>query len=161
VFNLLCLWQIGPYLEGLLGRLRFLVLYLVCAVGGSAGFLLLASPPTAADPIGSWTTGMVGASGAVFGLFGALLVLNRHLGRSTAGIGVIILINAVFGFIYPGIAWQAHLGGFLTGLACAGVITLLNRENLRRYAVLGMVGVLLVVVAIMAVKYSTVPPLFR
>ena len=88
-------------------------------------------------------------------------MLNRHLGRSTAGIGVIILINAVFGFICPGIAWQAHLGGFLTGLACAGVIALLNREHLRRYAVWGMVGVLVVVVAIMAVKYSTVPPLFR
>jgi membrane associated rhomboid family serine protease len=157
VFNMLCLWQIGPYLEGLLGRLRFLVLYLVCAVGGSAGFLLLATPPTAADPIGSWNTGVVGASGAVFGLFGALLVLNRHLGRSTAGIGVMILINAVFGFIYPGIAWQAHLGGFVTGLACAGVIALLNREHLRRYAVLGMLGVLVVVVALMAAKYATVP----
>ena len=161
VFNLLVLWQIGPYLEGLLGRLRYLVLFLVCAVGGSAGFLLLASPPTAADPIGSWTTGVVGASGAVFGLFGALLVLNRHLGRSTAGIGVIILINAAIGFFYPGIAWQAHLGGFITGLACAGVITLLNKRNLRRYAVLGMLGVLVVVVTLMAAKYSTVPPMFR
>src|SRR6478735_7711720 len=143
VFNLLVLWQIGPYLEGLLGRLRYLVLFLVCAVGGSAGFLLLASPPTAAD------------------LFGALLVLNRHLGRSTAGIGVIILINAAIGFFYPGIAWQAHLGGFITGLACAGVITLLNKRNLRRYAVLGMLGVLVVVVTLMAAKYSTVPPMFR
>jgi membrane associated rhomboid family serine protease len=161
VFNMLCLWQIGPYLEGLLGRLRFLVLYLVCAVGGSAGFLLLAQPPTVADPIGSWNTGVVGASGAVFGLFGALLVLNRHLGRSTAGIGVMILINAVFGFIYPGIAWQAHLGGFVTGLACAGIIALLNKEHLRRYAVLGMLGVLIVIVALMAAKYATVPPLFR
>ncbi len=161
VFNMLCLWQIGPYLEGLLGRLRFLVLYLVSAVGGSAGFLLLASPPTAADTVGSWYTGVVGASGAVFGLFAALLVLNRHLGRSTAGIGVIILINAVFGFIYPGIAWQAHLGGFITGLACAGVIALLNKERLRRYAVLGMLGVLVVVVAVMAAKYSSVPPLLR
>jgi membrane associated rhomboid family serine protease len=97
----------------------------------------------------------------VFGLFAALLVLNRHLGRSTAGIGVIILINAVFGFIYPGIAWQAHLGGFITGLACAGVIALLNKEGLRRYAILGMLGVLVVVVVIMAAKYATVPALLR
>src|SRR6476469_5198574 len=50
VFNMLVLWQIGPYLEGLLGRLRFLVLFLVCAVGGSAGFLLLAPPPTRSGP---------------------------------------------------------------------------------------------------------------
>jgi membrane associated rhomboid family serine protease len=161
LFNMLVLWQIGPYLEGLLGRLRFLVLYLVCAVGGSAGFLLLATVPTAADPFGSWFTGVVGASGAVFGLFAALLVLNRHLGRSTAGIGILILINAAIGFIYPGIAWQAHLGGFLTGLACAGVIALLNKQHLRRYAVLGMLAVLVVVVALMAAKYTTVPPLYR
>jgi len=159
VFNMLVLWQIGPYLEGLLGRLRFLVMYLVCAVGGSAGFLLLASPPTAADPIGSWYTAVVGASGAVFGLFGALLVLNRHLGRSTAGIGIMILINAAIGFFYPGIAWQAHLGGFVTGVACAGIVALLNKQHLRRYAVLGMLGVLVVVIAAMAAKYAMVPPL--
>ena len=158
VFNMLVLWQIGPYLEGLLGRIRFLVLYLVCAVGGSAGVLLLASPPTPADPFGSWYTGVVGASGAVFGLFAALLVLNRHLGRSTAGIGALIVINAAIGFIFPGIAWQAHLGGFLTGLACAGVIALLNKQHLRKYAVWGMLGVLAFVVALMAVKYASAPP---
>lgn len=168
VFNMLCLWQIGPYLESLLGRLRFTVLYLVTAVGGSAGFLLLAgappaetSPSVAFDVAPQWFTGVVGASGAVFGLFAALLVLNRHLGRSTAGIGVVLIINAVFGFIYPGIAWQAHLGGFVTGLACAGVITALNKQHLRRYAVLGLVGVLVVVVALMAVKYGTVPAVYR
>lgn len=162
VFNMLVLWQIGPYLEGLLGRLRFLVLYLVCAVGGSAGFLLLASPPAVGEPFtGAWFTGVVGASGAVFGLFAALLVLNRHLGRSTAGIGVLILVNAAIGFIYPGIAWQAHLGGFVTGLACAGVIAVLNKQHLRRYAVGGMLAVLVVVVALMAAKYATVPPLLR
>jgi membrane associated rhomboid family serine protease len=168
VFNMLCLWQIGPYLESLLGRLRFTLLYLVTAVGGSAGFLLLAAAPPAgtlpsiADEVApQWFTGVVGASGAVFGLFAALLVLNRHLGRSTAGIGVVILINAVFGFIYPGIAWQAHLGGFVTGLACAGVVMALHQQHLRRYAVLGLLGVLAVVIAVMAAKYATVPALYR
>ena len=62
-------------------------------------------------------TGAVGASGAVFGLFGALLVLNRQLGRSSAGIVVDHRINAVLGFLIPGIAWQAHLGGLITGAA--------------------------------------------
>jgi membrane associated rhomboid family serine protease len=167
-FNMLVLWQIGPYLEGLLGRLRFLVLYLVCAVGGSAGFLLLAqappagmSPSVAVEAAPQWFTGVVGASGAVFGLFAALLVLNRHLGRSTAGIGVVLVINAAIGFLYPGIAWQAHLGGFVTGLACAGVITAMSKQHLRRYAVLGLVAVLVVVVALMAVKYSMVPAFYR
>lgn len=167
-FNMLCLWQIGPYLESLLGRTRFVVLYLVSAIGGSAGVVLLASAPPGVvstalldTTYASWFTAVVGASGAVFGLFGALLVLNRHLGRSTAGIGITILINAVFGFVVPGIAWQAHLGGFVTGVACAGLIALLNKEHLRRYALAGLLGVLVLVVAAMAVKYAGVPAFYR
>ncbi len=167
-FNMLALWMLGPYLEGLLGRARFLVLYLVSAIGGSAGVVLIAAAPTSLVSVTdvqneyqSWFTAVVGASGAVFGLFGALLVLNRHLGRTTAGIGVTILLNAALGFIVPGIAWQAHVGGFVTGLACAGVIALLNKEHLRRYALVGLFGVLAVVVAAMAVKYSAVPPVLR
>ncbi len=167
VFNMLCLWQIGPYLESLLGRVRFLMLYLISAVGGSAGVVLLAAAPpanassAALDQYQGWFSGVVGASGAVFGMFAALLVLNRHLGRSTAGIGLTIVINAVFGFLYPGISWQAHLGGFVTGLICAGVIALLRAPGRRRLAIPALVGVLAVVVALTAVKYATVPPLYR
>lgn len=169
VFNMLCLWQIGPYLESLLGRVRFLVLYLVSAIGGSVAVVLLASAPPAdasnalIDQLyGSWFTGVVGASGAVFGLFAALLVLNRHLGRSTAGIGLTILINGAISF-FPGlnISWQAHLGGFLTGLACAGAIALLSTPGRRRLAIPAMVGILVVLVAATAVKYAGVAPIFR
>ncbi|MEP6798303.1 MAG: rhomboid family intramembrane serine protease [Lapillicoccus sp.] len=166
--NMFCLWQIGPYLESLLGRARFAAVYLISAIGGSAGVLLLASPP----PLGasqavvdasyaSWFTAVVGASGAVFGLFGALLVLNRHLGRSTAGIGVTIVINGVFGFIYPGIAWQAHLGGFLTGVACALLLTLTKTPERRRFAWPALVGVLVVVGVLMLVRYAGVPAYYR
>ena len=70
-----------PVPRGTARAARFVVLYLVCAVGGSAGFVCWRRR---ADPV-AWGTRAVGASGAVFGLFGALLVLNRHLGRSTAG----------------------------------------------------------------------------
>ena len=70
-FNMYALWITGNYLEPLLGRLRFLALYLVSAVGGSVGFLVLADGQ-------QWFTPVVGASGAVFGLFAALLVLNPH-----------------------------------------------------------------------------------
>lgn len=168
VFNMLCLWQIGPYLESLLGRVRFILLYFVSAIGGSAGVLLLAAPPPAATSPSvavavapGWFTPVVGASGAVFGLFGALLVLNRHLGRSTAGIGITILINAAFSFFFPGISWQAHLGGFLTGLACAGVIAASTSPSRHRYAVPGLLGVLAVVVALSLVKYGTVVDFYR
>ncbi len=167
-FNMLALWQIGPYLESLLGRVRFLLLYLVSAVGGSAGVVLLAGAPpegaTAAvinESYLGWYTPVVGASGAVFGLFAALLVLNRHLGRSTAGIGLIIGINGVFGFVFPGIAWQAHLGGFLTGLACAGAIALLSAPARRRLAVPALLGVLALAVAVTALKYGTVADFYR
>ena len=76
-----------------------------------------------------WRTGAVGASGAVFGLFGAFLVLQRRLGRSSAGMYVIIGINAVIGFVIPGIAWQAHLGGLLTGAAVAAAIAYSGRDR--------------------------------
>ncbi|MEO7060902.1 MAG: rhomboid family intramembrane serine protease [Lapillicoccus sp.] len=166
-FNMLCLWQIGPYLEQLLGRARFVAVYLISAIGGSAGVLLLAAAPPAlltnaqVDAYASWFTQAVGASGAVFGLFGALLVLNRHLGRSTVGIGVAIVLNGVLGFVIPGIAWQAHLGGFLTGVACAGLVALLNTPERRRYVWPALAGVLVVVVALMVVKYSGVAPVYR
>ncbi len=168
VFNMFVLWQVGPYLEALLGRVRFLALYLISAVGGSAGVVLLATPPTlgtnpafADQFFPSWYSGVVGASGAVFGLFAALLVLNRHLGRSTAGVGVAVVVNGAIGFIFPGIAWQAHLGGFVTGLVCAGLITVFKDPARRRLALPALFGVLALVVAVTAVKYGTVSTLYR
>ena len=100
------LWVMGSYLEPMLGRARFVAIYLLSALGGSVMYLLLSTPPTAAQiatgDFGTWWTGAVGASGAVFGLFGAFLVLQRRLGRSSAGMYVIIGINAVIGFVIPG-----------------------------------------------------------
>lgn len=166
-FNMFALWQVGPYLEALLGRVRFVILYLVSALGGSVGVVLLAAAPTpgtnpslATELFPAWFTPVVGASGAVFGLFAALLVLNRHLGRSVAGIGVVIVLNGVIGFAYPGIAWQAHLGGLVTGLACAALVTALPGGR-RRFVVPAMFGVLLLALALAAAKYATVAPFYR
>ncbi|MDR6504573.1 membrane associated rhomboid family serine protease [Arthrobacter oryzae] len=112
--NMYMLWMFGQALEPLLGRLRFLALYLISAIGGSVGFLLLTPvlPPS----------GVVGASGAIFGLFGAMLVVQRHRGGDTKQLWVLIAINGAIGFIVPQIAWQAHLGGLITGAACAAAI---------------------------------------
>jgi membrane associated rhomboid family serine protease len=157
LFNMYALWILGQYLEPMLGRVRFAALYLVSAVGGSVGFLLLASPPVAGGlPSASWQTQMVGASGAVFGLFGALIVLNRHLGRSSAPMFFVIGINAVLGFVVPGIAWQAHLGGLITGAAVAAVITVTAPKNRRRLQLPGLVVVLILLVVAVAAKYATV-----
>lgn len=165
--NMLWLWQIGPYLEGLLGKARFLALYLVSALGGSAAVLLLATAPRRlltsgeAAAYASWGTSVVGASGAVFGLFGALLVLNRRLGRSSAALYAVLAINVVFGFIYPGISWQAHLGGLVAGAAVAGVLAVLAHRDRRswQWPALGLVVIVLVVA--MVLDYSSVPEVYR
>ncbi|WP_353951890.1 rhomboid family intramembrane serine protease [Knoellia sp. S7-12] len=132
LFNMYALWIMGGYLEPMLGRARFAALYLITAFGGSVVYLLLAFPHTVDElnrgDFGAWETPAVGASGAVFGLFGAFLILQRRLGRSAATMYATIGINAVIGFVIPGIAWQAHLGGFLVGLACAAVFAYLGKR---------------------------------
>ena len=156
LFNMYALWICGQYLEPLLGRARFAALYLVAAVGGSVGFELLASvPDDAASFPGGWFTPTVGASGAVFGLFAAVVVLNRHLGREITPMLVMIAINAAIPFFVGGIAWQAHLGGAITGAAVAGVIAALGRKR-REYHWGALAGVLVVLIGLAVLRYSTV-----
>nr|WP_234424061.1 rhomboid family intramembrane serine protease [Intrasporangium calvum] len=161
LFNMFALWTLGQYLEPMLGRARFAALYLISGIGGQVGVTLLAGSPTIHGLVTgqdeAWVTGVVGASGAIFGLFGALLVLNRHLGRSSAGMYATLAINAAIGFLYPGISWQAHLGGFVTGLACAGAIVLFRRQSVRRLTWLALGAVLALLVVITVGKYLTVP----
>jgi membrane associated rhomboid family serine protease len=119
--NMLALWMIGRSLEPLLGHGRFLILYVLGALGGSVAVALL-----------SFTTPVVGASGAIFGLFGALIVIGRHIGANIAGIAIILGVNLVIGFI-PGfnVSWQAHVGGLLVG-ALVGLIYARTRSVRRR-----------------------------
>jgi membrane associated rhomboid family serine protease len=156
LFNMLALWLTGSYLETLLGRARFLALYLLSAFGGSVCMLLLATPDNR-----SWVQGAVGASGAVFGLFAALFVVNRKLRLETAGIVAMIGINAVIGFI-PGynIAWQGHLGGLVTGFVAGLVLAHAPRERRTLYQAAGLVAVLVVLVGIVVVKVSMYPEAF-
>jgi membrane associated rhomboid family serine protease len=159
LFNMYALWQIGQYLEPMLGRVRFATLYLVSAFGGSVGYLLFAAPPAA--PLtqagldhSNWVISMVGASGAVFGLFGALLVLNRRLGRSSGPMFGVLAINAVLGFVVPGIAWQAHLGGFLTGVALASVISATAPQGRRKLQLPALFAVLVLLLVAALAKYA-------
>ncbi|MEW1952149.1 rhomboid family intramembrane serine protease [Terrabacter sp. NPDC080008] len=165
LLNMFALWSLGQYLEPMLGRARFAALYLISGIGGQVAVSLLAGSPTL---IGlntghdvAWITPVVGASGAIFGLFGALLVLNRHLGRSSTAMYATIAINAAFGFIYPGIAWQAHLGGLVTGAACAAIIVAFRHQGVRQRVWLALGGVLAVLVAVAVVKYLTLPDVIR
>jgi membrane associated rhomboid family serine protease len=134
--NMLALWMIGRSLEPLLGRARFLTLYLLSALGGSVAVTLL-----------SFGTPVVGASGAIFGLFGALLVIGRHIGANIASIAIILGINLVIGFL-PGanISWQAHLGGLVVGALVAFIFTRTRAVTQRSAQIwlLAAVGIALV-----------------
>jgi len=147
--NMYAMWILGPYLEHVLGRARFAALFAISAVGGSVGFELLVSDFV--DPVFGPPNSMVGASGAVFGLFGALVLVQRHLGMSSGPLLGLLGINLVFGFIYPGIAWQGHLGGLVTGVACglALVYAPRQRRSLVQWGLLAAItaGVLAAAVA--------------
>jgi membrane associated rhomboid family serine protease len=152
VLNMYTLWIFGQALEPLLGRIRFLAVYLLSALGGSVGFLLLTPTYIPGQPL----TVVVGASGAIFGLFGAMLVVQRHRGGETRQLWVLIAINGAIGFMVPQIAWQAHLGGLVTGALCAAVIAHSprgTRQGLLQAG--GLALVLAVLIAVSAFRMAT------
>lgn len=152
-FNLMGLWVMGQFLEPFLGRGRFLALYLLSALGGSVGYLVLAAPALAGPD--AWMQPTVGASGAVFGLFGAAVLATREAGGSVRGLLVLLAINAALPLVYPNIAWQAHLGGFVTGLAATGLL-LTFRTRPASWGLAGMAGLAALLVAIAVATYGWV-----
>ncbi|WP_328439670.1 rhomboid family intramembrane serine protease [Streptomyces sp. NBC_00444] len=134
-FNMLSLWWLGGPLEAALGRARYISLYLVSGLAGSALTYLLESP----------TTASLGASGAIFGLFGATAVLVRRLNYDMRPIIALLVINLIFTFGWSSIAWQAHIGGLVGGLLIGYAMVHAPRErrNLVQY---GSCVLLLVVI---------------
>jgi membrane associated rhomboid family serine protease len=108
LFNMWALWVVGPQLEQVLGRWRFTALYLLSALGGSVLLYLV-------DPSGA----AVGASGAIFGLFGAFFVIAKRLRAPMGGIVFLLGLNLVITFAVPGISWEGHIGGLVVGAALA------------------------------------------
>ena len=92
----------------------------------------------------------MGASGAIFGLFGALLVVQRHRGGDIRQLWILIAINGVIGFMVPQIAWQAHLGGLVTGALCAAAVAYAPRGPRRGLLQAG--GITLVFAAVVIVS---------
>ncbi|ORA63327.1 rhomboid family intramembrane serine protease [Mycolicibacterium elephantis] len=143
LFNMWALYVVGPPLEAALGRLRFSALYFLSALGGSVLVYLL-SPVTAAT---------AGASGAIFGLFGATFVVGKRLNLDVRWVVAIIVLNLVFTFIIPlissvNISWQGHLGGLLTGAVVAGAYANAPR-NSRNAVQAGVTAALLVLFAVL------------
>ena len=105
-FNMLALWWIGAPVEMFLGRARYLGLYLVAGLAGAAGALLQAP-----------TTPTLGASGAIFGILGSMLIIEyRATGRLGGNAMTLIVINLVISFAIPGISWGGHVGGLIGGI---------------------------------------------
>ena len=138
-FNMLALWVLGPQLELAVGRIRFLALYFISGLAGSA-LVLWAGPEYG---------GTHGASGAIFGLMGALLIVAYKVGGDVQGILTWIGINFVITVVFVNnISWQGHLGGFLGGLAVAGVLVYAPKGPRRtRFQVAGLTGISIVVLA--------------
>ncbi|MDK9663997.1 rhomboid family intramembrane serine protease [Propionibacterium freudenreichii] len=120
--NMLMLWLLGRAIEPAIGRRDYVLSYLLSALGGSALFILFAA-------LSGTHSAVVGASAAVFGLFGLLVGLYKLAGIRNTGIWVLLGINLVFDLIVPGIAWQGHLGGFLIGLGAGFLIAHARRRG--------------------------------
>jgi membrane associated rhomboid family serine protease len=140
-FNMYALWVLGRDLEIVLGRARFLALYLISLLGGSAAVVLFADPQQY----------VAGASGAVFGLMSGLLLVLLRLRRPYGQVVAVIVLNLVISQVVPGISIAGHVGGLVVGalVAAALVFTPPRRRTLVQTAALvGLTVLLLVTIAV-------------
>ncbi|MHB2022930.1 MAG: rhomboid family intramembrane serine protease [Mycobacteriales bacterium] len=154
LFNMWALAYIGPSLESSLGRTRFAALYLLAGLGGSV----------ATYSFGPVFEASAGASGAIFGLFGAYFIFARHQRRDTRVIIALIVINLILSFSVPGIDFRAHLGGLATGAVVGVVLAYAPRGRYQLpVQVLGSVLVAVILVGGAAARthslHSAPPPI--
>jgi membrane associated rhomboid family serine protease len=143
LFNMWALYIVGPQLEMWLGRVRFIALYFLSAIGGSVLVYLL-------SPLSSATAG---ASGAIFGLFGATFVLSRKLNVDVKWVVGLIVLNLVITFVGPqlgtgAISWQGHVGGLVTGAVVSWAYAYPPREHRNAVQAATTVAVLLLFAAL-------------
>ncbi|MCH9718481.1 MAG: rhomboid family intramembrane serine protease [Actinomycetia bacterium] len=145
-FNMLVLWLVGRPLESILGHVRFVVLYLLAALGGSI----------ASYTFSPLNTLSVGASGAIFGLMAALLVAGHSLKADVTQIAVLLAINIGIGFVVAGIDWRAHLGGAAVGAVVAAIMAYAPKDSQVLWQTLGVLAVCGVLVTMMMVRTSAI-----
>ncbi|WP_347755186.1 rhomboid family intramembrane serine protease [Agrococcus sp. ProA11] len=116
-FNMIVLWMVGPSIEQRIGKLPFLVAYIVSAAGAAVAVAWFT--PTAA---------VVGASGAIYALFGMMIGMQRMIGRVQPALLLIVGVNLVITFMFGGISWPAHVGGLVIGLALGFGIGLVHKR---------------------------------
>ena len=141
--NMYGLFLLGPPLERVLGHGRFLTLFVLSGLGGAVASFAFSSVATLS----------VGASGAIFGLMAAWIVVARRMNSDASQVVVLLALNVALGFFVPSIDWRAHLGGALTGALVALALTTgrgqQGREHLaRQAAVVGIIAVGLVAIVL-------------
>lgn len=137
-FNMYVLFALGPTLERILGHVRYSVLYVTAALGGSVASYAFSDPNVVS----------VGASGAIFGLMGALVVAGRRLRYDITQVLILIAINIAIGFIATGVDWRAHLGGLVIGAAVAALMVYAPKRAQVAVQVLGVAGLLAILVGV-------------
>jgi membrane associated rhomboid family serine protease len=142
-FNMLMLWVLGPQLEQVLGRLRYTGVYLLSGLVGSAAVYWFSAE----------STPTLGASGAIFGLMGALLVLSLKVGADVNQLLIWIGVNFAFSFFAnANISWQGHLGGFLGGMVLAAILAYAPRERRTAWQAAGFASVAVLLAVAFAVR---------
>ncbi len=144
-FNMLALWFLGPQLEAVLGRTRFLALYVVALLSGSVLVYWLAAEQSAT----------LGASGAIFGLIGALLVVAQKVGGDVRTLLIWLGLNVFLTLRIDNISWQGHLGGFLGGFLAALVLIYAPRSRRTMLQVAGLSVLAVVVLAAVIARTAT------
>lgn len=141
-FNMWALLIVGPAMERVLGTVRFIAVYLVSALGGSVCYYLLAPPNQPA----------LGASGAIFGLFGAWFVLSRRLGLDSRQVVLLIVLNLGISFAVPYIAWQAHVGGLVAGSLLTAAYAWAPRRNRAAVQIAATLAMLAIIVVLVLIR---------
>lgn len=159
LFNMVALWLVGPVVERMVGHWQYLCLYLVCGLGGDLGLMAWASLPVASGEVVS----AYGASGAIMGLFGALLVMYKRSGVQIRSLVILVVILLAEPLLYDDIAWQVHVGGLAVGLLMAvllaGHVPGLARLTWRKRTVLvDAVVAVAIVVALVALGWRLALP---
>jgi len=136
-FNMYVLFFLGPTLERILGHTRFIALYLLAALGGSVASYWFSDIQTVS----------VGASGAIFGLMGALIVAGRRMRYDIKQVLFLLAVNVAIGFFSPGVDWRAHFGGLVVGAAVAAVMVFPPKRIRMPVQIAGISGLIVALLA--------------
>lgn len=136
LFNMAALYWLGPPVERALGSARFAALYFLSALGGSVASYWFSDRRTLST----------GASGALFGMVAAMIVMGRKMRADVSQLVLLLAVNVVYGFVKAGVDWRSHFGGAVTGAALALLYT--DRSDLTQQAGTAGIFVLLILAAL-------------